>query len=205
MAAAIGLSPNSRRCRLLRVQRAAPASAPLMVGRDEELAQIRQWFAAASQGSRRVVFVTGEPGIGKTIFARSFLADLAYRRLARIGCGQCVEQYGAGEPYMPVLEALTRLAQEPDGDKLVEILRRLAPTWLAQMPALVTAARAREAAERDASDDAATDAARDGRSARSVGRRHAAGTLARRPALERLLDARIGLSHCPAERSRPAS
>src|SRR5271167_2629417 len=57
---------------------AAPASAPLMVGRDQELAQIHQWFATASQGSRRVVFVTGEPGIGKTIFAGSFLADLAY-------------------------------------------------------------------------------------------------------------------------------
>jgi DNA-binding winged helix-turn-helix (wHTH) protein/tetratricopeptide (TPR) repeat protein len=117
---------------------AAPASAPLMVGRGEELAQIREWFARASQGSRRVVFVSGEPGIGKTTFARSFLADLASKRLARIGCGQCIEQYGAGEPYMPVLEALTRLAQEPDGDLVVEILRRLAPTWLAQMPALVT-------------------------------------------------------------------
>jgi DNA-binding winged helix-turn-helix (wHTH) protein/tetratricopeptide (TPR) repeat protein len=117
---------------------ARSGSAPLMVGRGEELAQIREWFAAARQGSRKVVFVTGEPGIGKTTIARSFLAELASKRLARIGYGQCVEQYGAGEPYMPVLEALTRLAQEPDGDKLVEILRRLAPTWLAQMPALVT-------------------------------------------------------------------
>jgi DNA-binding winged helix-turn-helix (wHTH) protein len=117
---------------------AASGSAPLMVGRNEELAHIRELFATASQGRRRVVFVTGEPGIGKTTFAQSFLADLASKRLARIGCGQCVEQYGAGEPYMPVLEALTRLAQVPDGDQLVEILRRLAPTWLAQMPTLVT-------------------------------------------------------------------
>ena len=116
----------------------APGSTPLMVGREEELAQIREWFATASQGRRRVVFVTGESGIGKTTFLQSFLADLVGKRLARIGCGQCVEQYGAGEPYMPVLEALTRLAQEPNGDQLVEILRRLAPTWLAQMPALMT-------------------------------------------------------------------
>jgi predicted ATPase len=116
----------------------ASASVPLIVGRDEELAQIREWFAAASQGRRRVVFVTGEPGVGKTTFSQSFLADLASKRLARIGCGQCVEQYGAGEPYMPMLEALTRLAHESDGHKLVEILHRRAPTWLAQMPALVT-------------------------------------------------------------------
>ena len=136
-----------------------------------------------------MVFVTGEPGIGKTTFARSFLADLASKRLARIGCGQCVEQYGAGEPYMPMLEALTRLAQEPGGDELVAILRRLAPTWLAQMPALVAPEeRAKlqsemqvvtqrrmlremaEALEALAADDTA-------------------GTLARGPALERLLDA----------------
>ena len=116
----------------------ATDSAPLMVGRDKELGQIQGWFTAASKGRRQVVFVTGEPGIGKTTFARSFLADLASKRWARVGYGQCVEQYGAGEPYMPVLEALTRLAGEPDGDQLVEILRRLAPTWLAQMPALVT-------------------------------------------------------------------
>jgi len=77
---------------------AAPASLPLMVGRDEELAQIRKWFVRARQGSRRVVFVTGEPGIGKTTFARSFIADLASKRLARIGCGQCVEQYARASP-----------------------------------------------------------------------------------------------------------
>ena len=52
----------------------ASASAPLIVGRDEELARIREWFDSASQGRpRRVVFVTGEPGIGKTTFAQAFL------------------------------------------------------------------------------------------------------------------------------------
>jgi hypothetical protein len=54
-----------------------------------------------------------------------------------IGRGQCIEQYGAGEPYMPVLEALTRLGHGPEGEQLIATLRRLAPTWLAQMPALL--------------------------------------------------------------------
>ena len=57
----------------------------------------------------------------------------------RIGRGQCVEQYGAGEPYMPILEALTRLCRERGGEQLIEILHRLAPAWLAQMPSLVSA------------------------------------------------------------------
>jgi predicted ATPase len=40
---------------------------------------------------------------------------------------------------MPVLEALSRLGAEPGGERLVEVLNRFAPTWLAQMPALLGA------------------------------------------------------------------
>jgi predicted ATPase len=40
---------------------------------------------------------------------------------------------------MPILEALTRLCRAPAGEKLVEILHRMAPAWLAQMPSLVSA------------------------------------------------------------------
>jgi predicted ATPase len=40
---------------------------------------------------------------------------------------------------MPILEALTRLCREPGGEKLVEILHRMAPAWLAQMPSLISA------------------------------------------------------------------
>ena len=35
---------------------------------------------------------------------------------------------------MPVLEALGRLGREPGGERVVEVLNRFAPTWLAQMP-----------------------------------------------------------------------
>jgi hypothetical protein len=86
-----------------------------------------------------VVFVSGEPGIGKTTLVRVFLDSLARDGAARIGRGQCIEQYGSGEPYMPVLEALIRLCQEPEGANLLELLRRIAPTWVAQMPSLLTA------------------------------------------------------------------
>jgi predicted ATPase len=109
-----------------------------MVGREEDLTQLRNWYTAARESKRRVVFVTGEPGIGKTTLVRRFLEMVADERTARIGRGQCIEQYGGGEPYMPVLEALTRLCQQVEGERLVEILNRHAPTWLAQMPALLT-------------------------------------------------------------------
>jgi hypothetical protein len=109
-----------------------------MVGRVDELAKLNDLFAQVRSGTRRVIFVSGEPGIGKTTLTRTFL-DLATDRSVRIGRGQCVEQYGAAEPYMPILEALTRLYRASGGEKLVEILHRLAPAWLAQMPSLVSA------------------------------------------------------------------
>jgi DNA-binding winged helix-turn-helix (wHTH) protein len=121
----------------------SPDTAAIVVGRERELASLRGWYSQASEGARRIVFVAGEPGIGKTTLVR-FFSDSLRNADVRIGRGQCVEQYGAGEPYMPMLEALTRLCREPDGDQLIDILRRLAPAWLAQMPTLLNAAERRE-------------------------------------------------------------
>jgi predicted ATPase len=84
------------------------------------------------------VFVTGEPGIGKTALVEAFLAQVGEGEAVRVGRGQCVEHYGAGEAYLPVLEALGRLGREPGDRKLVDVLMRYAPTWLAQLPAFLT-------------------------------------------------------------------
>src|SRR5690606_10816816 len=57
--------------------------------------------------------------------------------------GQAVASYGASEPYLPVLEALERLCRtERDGEPIA-VLRRHAPTWLAQMPSVLAAAERR--------------------------------------------------------------
>jgi hypothetical protein len=110
----------------------------LMVGREGELRQLSDWFASVLRGSRRVVFVSGEAGIGKTTFVNAFIDSLR-REGVRIARGQCVEQYGAAEPYMPMLEALTQLGRGAGSQQLLAILHRLAPAWLAQLPALLTA------------------------------------------------------------------
>src|SRR5262245_26127677 len=115
-----------------------PVSPPSLVGRDAELAQLHGLFGTAVGGERRLVFVTGEAGIGKTSLVEAFLAQLGDVEGVRIGRGQCVEQYGASEAYLPVLEAIGRMGREPRGDALVRILKQHAPTWLAQLPALLT-------------------------------------------------------------------
>ncbi len=117
---------------------------PTMVGRDRELDQLRRWLALADGGQRQVVFVAGEPGIGKTTLVEAFLDEVEAATSPRIGRGQCVEHYGAGEAYLPILESLGRLCREPDGgERVVQVLAHYAPTWLTQMPSLVGAAELR--------------------------------------------------------------
>jgi tetratricopeptide (TPR) repeat protein len=133
------------------------------VGRDAELAQLHGWVAKALEGARQVVFVTGEPGIGKTTLVDAFLAQVGAggwglgssspaafppQSLAPntqhsisnlwIARGQCVEHYGSGEAYLPVLEALGQLCRQPGREQVIALLSRYAPTWLVQMSALVS-------------------------------------------------------------------
>src|SRR5262249_22930581 len=110
--------------------------APL-VGREAELTQLQTLFETALQGKRQVVFVTGEAGIGKTRLVDAFLAQIRNRADVRITSGQCVEQYGPGEAYLPLLEATTRLCRGPGGERYVEALHRYAPSWLVQLPGLL--------------------------------------------------------------------
>ncbi|MGZ9058957.1 MAG: winged helix-turn-helix domain-containing protein, partial [Burkholderiaceae bacterium] len=119
----------------------APPSmqAQSFVGRTEALLRLHSSWERACNGQRAVVWVAGEPGIGKTTLIDHFIAglgDIAYAR------GQCVEHHGPGEPYLPVLEALAQLCRNDDA--ITSLLRAIAPTWLLQLPWLSTAA------ERDA-------------------------------------------------------
>ena len=121
---------------------AVPRASRPIVGRDGELGRLRRLLGEAEAGTRRLVFVSGEAGIGKTALVETLLAGVAGEELL-IGRGQCIEQHGAGEAYMPVLEALGRLCRQPGGDEVVDVLAERAPTWLAQLPWLSRAAVAR--------------------------------------------------------------
>ena len=91
---------------------AAPRKAPPMRSSDAspiwrrcaprfEQALARRRAASSSSPAR--------PGIGKTTLIDRFVDDVAARGGAWLGRGQCLEQYGDGEPYLPVLEAIGRL------------------------------------------------------------------------------------------------
>ena len=108
------------------------------MGRDSELAQLQHGLEKACSGERQLIFITGEAGIGKTRVLQTFLDRIVPESGAWIGLGQCVEQYGAGEAYMPVLEALGRVCRH--NPQLVTILERHAPSWLIQMPSVLETA-----------------------------------------------------------------
>lgn len=111
-----------------------------LVGRDEPLAELDRRLQLAVEGRRQLVLVSGEPGIGKSALIEFFLAGVATERGIRIARGQCLDHHGAGEPYLPMIDALTRMAGAPGGRDVRNILAGLAPGWLAQMPSLWTRA-----------------------------------------------------------------
>lgn len=111
-----------------------PPASPSFIGRAGALGRLRRAWDQAGAGQRVVVWVAGEPGIGKTTLIEHFMAGLDGVACAR---GQCVEHYGTGEPYLPVLEALAELCRNDPA--LPALLRSVAPTWLLQLPWLGSA------------------------------------------------------------------
>ena len=116
----------------------APGAAPFaaqvavgrsLIGRAQPLERLRAAWQLVRAGRRQIVWIAGEAGVGKTTLAERFLAEIGDSQWIH---GQCVEQYGAGEPYLPVLEALTALCRRDAG--AAELVRSVAPTWLLQLP-----------------------------------------------------------------------
>jgi DNA-binding winged helix-turn-helix (wHTH) protein/predicted ATPase len=105
-----------------------------VVGREAELAQLYNWLQRACDGTRQIVFITGEAGRGKTTVLDALIEEARRRGLQWIGRGQCIEHYGAGETYMPMLDAFGQLCRGPYAESCAEVLARQAPTWLAQLP-----------------------------------------------------------------------
>jgi DNA-binding SARP family transcriptional activator/type II secretory pathway predicted ATPase ExeA/tetratricopeptide (TPR) repeat protein len=115
-------------------------SPSVFVGRLAELERLEDALARAKNRERQIVCVTGEAGLGKTTLVQAFLAVAADDRSVRVAHGRCIEHHGASEAYLPVLEALGRLCGEPEGDRLARLLAARAPTWLVQLPGLVSSA-----------------------------------------------------------------
>ncbi|MGH9605742.1 MAG: AAA family ATPase [Terracidiphilus sp.] len=105
-----------------------PAAAHI-VDRLDEMALLKAQAVLAMRGQRRVVFVTGEPGIGKTTLVDAFCAQAALLP-ATVVRGQCVQGVGRAEEYYPVKEALAELCASAEGEAARRALATMAPGWL---------------------------------------------------------------------------
>ena len=106
-----------------------------VVGRDDSLSHMHHWLRRMLRGQRQIIFVTGEAGIGKTALVDAFVETISSDKDILVGRGQCLEQYGTGEAYLPVLEAVGRLCRQEK--QIADLLRSHAPMWLMQMPSLL--------------------------------------------------------------------
>ncbi|WP_328924457.1 AAA family ATPase [Streptomyces sp. NBC_00190] len=90
-----------------------------LIGREAEMGQVAATLAAARSGRGGAVFVTGEPGVGKTRLAAEAVVDAARADIVTaLGRASTV---GSPVPYRPLVEALLSLARAgllPEPDEL---------------------------------------------------------------------------------------
>lgn len=104
-----------------------------LVGRDEEMRRLLRVFDATSNKGPSTVFVSGEPGIGKTRVA-SELAKAAHESGAVVLYGRCDDT--PGMPYRPWREALAHLADHIPPHIARHHLERFGPSLRLLMPSL---------------------------------------------------------------------
>ena len=116
------------------VERESPASggrlARPLIAREKNMAALDEHLERAIAGERQTVFVTGEPGAGKTALVEAFADHALARQVVWAARGHAVRYQGPGEPFEPVLEALNHLSRQVGQEALAALLRTHAPTWL---------------------------------------------------------------------------
>jgi len=110
----------------------------IFVGRDGDLDRLGQLWKEAAAGERRVAFLAGEPGVGKTRLAAE-LATRVHDEGATVLAGRCDEDLGV--PYQPFVEALRHFADHAPGlekrlGRYGGELARLVPELSERVPSL---------------------------------------------------------------------
>lgn len=104
---------------------AAPAAASGSE-REEELSRLAACLDRAARGKRQAVLVSGAMGLGKTALLEAFRRRVERSRGALVAMGRCLDLRSGTAACAPFLEALGRLAPEPQ-QELLALAGRYAP------------------------------------------------------------------------------
>jgi len=116
----------------------AASNGPAWVERGAALTWLQRQLLAAQGGSTRLALLAGEAGIGKTSLVERFAQAAAEGQAMSVAFGQCVEHTASVEPYLPLLDALSALCRAAPEAGLVALMHQVAPSWLMQLPWLLT-------------------------------------------------------------------
>src|SRR6266545_4479686 len=97
-----------------------------LIGRVVELGRLDATLGRVVQGRPQVVLLAGDAGVGKTRLLLAF-AERARGRGMRVLAGGCVELGDIGVAYLPVVDALRELADDPGEAKLLAGIAVTAP------------------------------------------------------------------------------
>ena len=105
-----------------------------LVGRDEELTALREALRQAGDGSGALIFLSGEPGIGKTRLCHEVQGEAEELGFV-VRFGHCFEGEGS-QPYEPLVEIFERALATREPDVLLELLGDEAPEITKIVPEL---------------------------------------------------------------------
>ena len=116
------LRPRGRRTRF---EVAVERGLTPLVGRERELATLRERFGAVKAGRGQVVGITGEAGIGKSRLVLEFRRALAQASEAMTWLeGHCIS-FGQASPFLPLIEQLRENFQIDEVDGELEIIAKI--------------------------------------------------------------------------------
>ncbi len=96
-----------------------------LLGRDDELAFLDECWQQAEEGRGKLVLMSGEAGVGKSLIAEE-CANRLRAQGVRVLWGNCYE-YGRALPYQPVAEALRTVLPSLTSQELTDF-----PSWSLQ-------------------------------------------------------------------------
>ncbi|MBN1993056.1 MAG: tetratricopeptide repeat protein [Anaerolineae bacterium] len=117
-------------------------SRPALVGREKPLRRLAELWAETQQGRGQLVFITGEPGVGKTRLAQALVQQVEQTTIL---IGHCCrsKKYSAYQPFIDALKSYLSCAPA-DHDPVKQVLAEIC-RFVSEIPQLIPAAATADA------------------------------------------------------------